>query len=263
MDITHASRWRNLAGRACALFCFILFLVVLDGLVAKFREPVNVLHVLPGNETEINGNLPKTITDLKELRVSSDSPLLTVKMEVLHSGYFLGGNMWRGHLLVDPTIPPGKYTLVVHFPKNLADTPPPPPYRVVVHPDALSLQKSSKSLIKSTTGYSPWFVVTAFLPLVVLSGGVVFFLSRRIDSLMAEQGRAEIYRMTRGEGIVLIAFGLGREHGLQPGDRVVIHDPQGGLVGTAEVKEATAIDSVALASADQGIKPGYIVSPER
>ena len=259
MDLRQASAWRKLVGQACALFCLLASLAVVDGLVAKFREPVNVLHVLPGEEADIDGPIPENIKSTEALTYTSDARDLVVTFKVIHPGYFMGGNMWRGSLTVGRNVAPGKYTVTVR-PRDYPANKPGYQFRVVVYPDALSQRSAFQSTIKRQTGFSPYLVAAAFLPLIFITLGGVYFLSQRLDTLQAEIGRAEIYRVARSEGQCLVTFGLGTEHGVHPGDQVTLLDPEGNFVGTVLVQESSAQDSVGSVNLDRDIRPGYLVS---
>jgi hypothetical protein len=78
-------------------------------------------------------------------------------------------------------------------------------------------------------------------------------------ALLARAGQAEVYRVTRRDGGYEIRFALGTAHGLGPGARVRILNDPGQAVGLAQVEEATPTDSLALVTADQEIKAGYLV----
>ena len=259
MNLNQASSLRKLAGKACAFFFLLAALAILDGVIAKFREPVNLFHLLPGDEVKIDGQIPENIKQTRDLTYDSDSPDLTVAFEAIHSGYFFGGNMWRGRLLVGKNLAPGKYTLTVR-PKELPRTKPGLQFRVVVHQNILSQRASYRSISRRLTGLSPYLVAAAFLPLIGITMGLIFLLSRRIEVLQAESGLAEIYQVSRGEGNYLIAFGLGNKHGLKPGDQITLLDPKGNYVGSAVVEKTSDTDSVALATIAQKIIPGFLVS---
>lgn len=259
MDLDQVSFWRKYIGKACALFCLLAFLAILDGLIAKFREPANVFHVLAGEQVEVNGPLPENIKDLRMLTYISDSRELRVAFEAVHSGYFLGGNMWRGRLLVGGELAPGKYTVSIR-PKDYPPGKPGYNLRVVAYPDPSSRQASYRSLIKRHTGRSPYVLAALFLPLIGFTLGMVYLLSRRIEQLQAEKGLVEIYHVARGEGQHLVAFGLGTRHGVGLGDKVTVLDPEGNYVGTGQVEKSSPGDSVASVTANQDIRPGYFVS---
>ena len=256
------TRRRLLLGKVGACCCLLMFLALLDGLVARFREPANLWKVLPGMAVEMNGPLEDEVKDIRELTYTSNSPHLRLTFSAAHKGYFLGGDMWRGQLQVSPQAEAGEYRLTVGI---IGKTPPKPlpPYRIMVFADPLSLQRSYKSLIHYYSGLSPWAVAPGFLPAILLSFGAVFYLSQKKEKLLARRGRAEIYRVLRRDGEWVINFGLGTDHGVQPGSRLEIFDDQEHGVGAAEVEEVTATDALALARSDQEIKPGYIVSLRR
>ena len=246
-------------GKACALLCLLASLAIIDGLVAKFREPVNVFHVLPGDEVDIDGPIPENIKKTEALTYSSDAKDLAITFVVIHPGYFMGGNMWRGRLAVGKNLAPGKYEVTVRL-KDYPASKPGYQFRVVVYPDAQSQRLAFQSTIKRHTGRSPYLVAAAFLPLILISMGAVYLLSQRLDTLQAESGQAEIYRVTRNEGQYQVTFGLGTEHGVHPGDQVTLLDPEGNYVGTVKVQESSGQDSVGLVSVDREITPGYLVS---
>lgn len=262
MDLSQAKRLRSKAGIIAAGFCLLIFLALLDGLIAKFREPFNLFEVLPGAVVEINGPLPEDVKQVESLSYISNSPQLRIDFETIHSGYFLGGNMWRGRLVVSPDTPPGKYVLAVRLPKGSSQKPP-PPYGVEVFADQLSLRLSARSLILRHMGLSPWLAAGFFIPLLGVNLLVVFRYSRRIEGLLAKEGLAEIYKVNRGEGYYLIAFGFGEEHGLTLGQEFSILDPEGHRVGDGKVQELTPTDAIGKTWVDHMIWPGYLVTLKR
>ena len=261
MDLDQASRWRNLAGWAGALFFLLAFLALLDGLIGQFREPANLIKLLPGWTAEIDGPLEEEVPGVQELTYFSDSDFLTLSFATVHKGYFLGGNLWRGQITASPRLRPGEYHLTVASRKSTSPVAT-LAFRIMVFPDPLSLQGSSKSLIRRHIGMSPWGAAAACLPGILLAFGTVFYLSQARERLLAQRGRAEIYRVIKRDGGFEIHFGLGTEHGVYPGFQLRVHNPQGKAVGLARVEEATPKDAIALVTSDQEIKPGYILSKE-
>ena len=151
MDLGQVNRWRDLASKIGAAFCVIALLALVDGLLVHFREPANFVKLLPGAVIAINGELTDEANDLQDLTFVTNSDQLTVNFEAIHKGYFLGGDMWRGRLIVSPNISPGEYSLAV-LPKRTASSRKAPDFRIKVFPDALSLQKSSTSLVRRQFG---------------------------------------------------------------------------------------------------------------
>src|SRR4030042_6497906 len=96
MDLIQVSQRRNLAGKAGAVFFCLAFLALVDGLVGQFREPANMLRVLPGMTVEINGGLTAEVKGVQDLEFASSSEQLKVSFDAVHKGFFLGGEMGRG-----------------------------------------------------------------------------------------------------------------------------------------------------------------------
>jgi hypothetical protein len=258
MDLGRVTRWRDLVSKAGAAFCVIALLAVVDGLLVHFREPSNLFKVLPGEVAGIDGNLTDEAKSVEDLSYESNSDQLKVTFEAIHPGYFLGGDMWRGRLIVGPQISPGEYRLVVKHKRSSASEAG-AVFRIMVFPDALSLQQSSPSLIRRTFGTSPFGVAAGCLPGIVLAFGAVFLLSGKRDALLAASGKAEIYQVIRGDGELEIRFALGTAQGMSPGARVAIYNAEGRQVGTATVEVSSLTDSAARATTDQEIKVGYLV----
>jgi hypothetical protein len=259
MDLEQVNKWRDLASKIGAAFCFIALLALVDGLLVHFREPANLVKVLPGTNIEINGELTDEAHGVEDLTFTTDSDQLQVTFGAIHKGYFLGGDMWRGRLLVGAKIPPGEYSLSV-IPKRTVSPRKAPAFRIIVFPDALRLQKSSTSLILRWFGISAFMVAAGCLPGILLGFGAVFLLSGKEDALLAAAGKAEIYRVTRTEDGCEIRFALGASHGIGPGAKILIHDDTGRQVGSGAVEASNQNNSVAQVTCDQEIKVGYLVS---
>jgi hypothetical protein len=259
MDLGQVNRWRDVASKIAMAFCVIALLGLVDGLLVAFREPPDLVKVLPGTSVDVNGELTDEADRVEDLTFTGDSDQLKVTFEAIHKGYFLGGDMWRGKLSVGPEISPGQYHLSV-LPKRAASSRKAPAFRIMVFPDALSLQKSSTSVIRRWFGISALKFSAGCLPGILLAFGAVYWLSGRQEALLAASGRAEIYRVMRGDGGYEIRFGLGTAHGISPGARVAIYDAAGHQLGIGTVEICNRKVSVAQATSDQVIKVGDLVS---
>jgi hypothetical protein len=258
MDWERLNRWRDLISKIAAVFCMIALLALVDGLLRHFREPSNLIKVLPGTSVEINGELTDEAQRLGDLTFASNSDQLKVTFEAIHSGYFLGGDMWRGRLMVGPGISPGEYSLSV-IPKHAASPRKAPAFRIRVFRDALSLQKSSTSLVRRWLGISPFGVAAVCLPLILLAFGAVYVLSGKRETLLAAAGKAEVYRVIRTESGCEIRFALGVAQGIVPGTQVIIYNEAGRQVGIGNVEASNQTDAAAQVTTSQEIKVGYLV----
>ena len=100
------------------------------------------------------------------------------------------------------------------------------------------------------------------LPGILLAFGAVFYLSLKLDRLLAQKGKAEIYRVIRRDGSFEVHFGLGTEHGVEPGLELRVYNLRGKSVGLARVEKAAPRDAIAVVTTDQEIRPGFMVCRE-
>jgi hypothetical protein len=259
MDWEQINRWRDLASKIAAVFCVIALLALVDGLLRHFREPFNLIKVLPGTSVQIDGELTDEAHRLEDLTFTTTSDQLKVTFEAIHPGYFLGGDMWRGQLMVGPGVSPGEYRLSV-IPKYTASPRKAPAFRIRVFPDALSLQQSSTSLLRRRLGISPFGVAAICLPVILLAFGAVYMLSGKRETLLAAAGQAEVYRVIRTETGCEIRFALGVAQGIVPGTQVIIYNEAGRQVGIGNVEVSNRTDAAAQVTTSQEIKVGYLVS---
>jgi hypothetical protein len=261
-DLEQATKKRKLAGRVAVFFIIILFISLLDSCVARFSQPMNVVHILRGTSAEINGPLEGKIKDVKEVTYTSSSDLVKLSIDSIYSGFWVGGTEWSGRLTVSPDIEPGDYQLTVK-PREQVTQKPPLIFFIKVYKDPLALQKSSTSFIKRYSGVSPWTVMGVVFSLTVLTFLVVFNLSKKIEFLMAKYGDAEVYWIRQNGMMCEIAFALGTKHGIKPGSLLTLFDEKGRPVGDVEVRRVSETDSVAIVGVDSGARPGYIVSSNK
>jgi len=258
-EIENESRKRGLIGKVAAFSIIILSLSLLDSCVARFRQPVNVLNLLPGVSTKINGPLNERVKGVNELTYMRSSDLIQLSITRIYSGFWFGGTEWSGLLTVSPDTRPGEHRFMV-FPQERKSEKLPVTFIVNVHPDTYSIRQSSKSFIKRNFGISPWWAIAGFFCMAVLTTLTVFLRSKKIEKLRAKDGQAEVYLVREGVTGTGIAFGLGARQGVRIGDRFSIFDESGKPAGIVVVQNASETDSVGIVGPDCAVRPGYIVS---
>lgn len=247
---------RELAGKTGAILCILISLALLDYIVSRFREPLNVFNMLSGTSVEIGGPLQKGIS-IDQLNYRTTSPDIRISFKGVQSGFWFGGSIWSGELWIGPRASPGEYRITVRSlvnPRQKAD------FQIIVHPGPDSYRQSFKSLFRRYLGFSPWWAIAFLFPLAVTAFVAVFLLSRKIELAMGQSGRAEIYRVTKGIAGYEILFSLGTKHGLSPGTCVALSDKKGRHLGEAEVQKSTETDSLAMTGLDSRVRPGCFVS---
>jgi hypothetical protein len=254
---------RTWVGRVGAGLCLFLFLVIIDALAARFREPPNRLAGWPGAVLPVNGLLADQIEGKEELSYQTPSPALRLEFEGLQKGFWLGGNQWNGRLHIRGDIRPGRYPLaVIHKrPEKGQAEGRAYFYQVEVYPDPLALGKNSKSFFRSRFGLRVGYAVAFLLPFIILSFGMVFYFSRKAEDYLAAEGKGEIYRVRKDGNGWILHFTLGERHGLQPGQTLTVTDQGGRTLGKAVTTEVFPDHSSARLSADtEAVRPGDFVS---
>lgn len=258
---------RIIFGRICMLASVIAIIGIFDTLISSYRKSANDIDMITGRSFEIVGKVYGNTTSSHDIIFKSDYPGLTLSLgEKLFSGYWLGEGMWRGELKADSSLPPGKYNIKILF-RDLSNIKPDKlekleklcTYTVNVYSDAKALRQSDLSFIKRFTGMSPWSISIAFLPIILIAGGLVFIVSGRIDDNMAKKGFAEIYRVSKHDRGFEIFFGLGKNHGLEVGEKMNLLDQSGEIITEIVVENTGKENSSALTDISK-IRPGCMVA---
>ena len=259
MTLDRVNRYRSIVGKVAALLSMLFFLSVLDGVISHFGQSPNDLSLLPGASVKVNGPAKDNIRDIQELEYIATSDLINLSFEAVHTGFWMGGRMWRGVLMVSPNAAPGAYTATVRSKAEPSEKPV-TVFQVRVYADAASLQKSAASIIQRYTDYSAWWAVAFCLASALLLFGIVYLFSNKREQLLRQEGRADIYRITKIEDRYEVSFSLGTRQGLQLGSQLRLLDEDGVPVGTVVVKEIYENDAIAVLTLDCRVKPGYMVA---
>ncbi len=259
MTLDRVNRYRSILGKVAALLSMFFFLSVLDAVISHFGQSPNDLGLLPGTSVKVNGPARDNIRDIQELEYVASSDLINVSFDAVHTGFWMGGRMWRGVVMVSPNAAPGAYTATVRSKAEPSEKPV-TVFQIRVYGDAAGLQQSSASIIQRYTGYSAWWAVAFCLASTLLLFGVVYLFSNKREQLMRQEGRADIYRITKKEDGDEVSFSLGTSDGLQLGSQLCLLDEDGVPVGTVVVKEIYENDAIAVLTLDCCVKPGYMVA---
>jgi len=258
MTLDHINSRRRFAGAAAAL-CYLLFCIsALDGLISRFGENPHEVRLLPGESAAVNGPASEGVRDPQDLTVTSDSDLIRLSVEKIHTGFWLGGLMWRGTVTTSSTLEAGDYTLTVSAPSEPSGRPL-ATFRIRVFQDAASLLKSAGPILQRTIGISPWWLAAIFLPLAVICSGIVFFCSQKREQFLRQEGKAEVYRVSRSDEGFEVSFALGTRQGVRVGSVLTLLDSAGDPVGSVTVRDVFEEDATATVSPDCLPRPGFLV----
>ena len=259
MNLAQATQWRNRLAKLGTIASILFLVAVIDDVSARFGQPANLMRVVSGASAEIDGPLEEEVKRIEDLTYAASSDLLRLTFSSTHPGFWFGGFRWNGILAVSAEIAPGEYSLTVSSMGKPARKPF-STFEIRVYPDADSYRRSSRVLLMRHLGVHPWWVVGCCLPLIGFAFAGVFVLSRRIDGLMAQSGKAVVYRVRETPEGLEISFSLGLRQGIQDGMRLTLLTEDGQPVGMVEVRHATDTDALAVAPLEHAVRPGYIVS---
>jgi len=258
MKLDEITRIKNALARAGAVFAVLFVLFGADGAIAYLRHPFNTLDMLPGETTSLTGPMAPGVQEIGGMLCESSSAYLTLTLDEVISGFWMGGRMWRGTLRLDGGIEPGKYTVSV-FGREDGQRVGSNIFQVVVYPDRAARIAGSKSLIERTAGISPWTVSAGFFGMVLLMCGSLYFVSGKRDRLMADAGEAEVYHVTADASGFSIYFGLGERDGVGSGTRLLLTDPGRNSSEEITVEAVSETDAVARLGSLSKVRPGYLV----
>lgn len=246
MTLEQTTRVRKTLGKVGALIFIVFFASVLDSCVARFREPLFTVHLLPGASEPVEGQVDHDLKDLALLRVETSTEAIQLKIDRFQPGYWLGGNMWIGSISAAADAAAGTYDLRV-FAVNKPPEAPVAAFRAHVYPDYPSLRQSFLSVIRRTFDIPPGTVALACLPALGMVLGIIYLLGRRVERLLALQGRAEVFMVKEAPGGLEVYFGLGKSHGVQPGRIVQLRTENDQLICEAVVQQVDQNNAKALA----------------
>ncbi|MGB5158421.1 hypothetical protein [Desulfobacterium sp. N47] len=258
-DLDKTLQLRSKIGKIAAVFCVLLSLAIIDTVVAGFRQSKTVFDALPGTSIDINGLAAETVGSTNDIVCTSTSDLIRISIDSIQKGYWFGSKMWQGRFIISPDIKEGDYSLVVGI-KDIKIKKAPDKFLIRIYKDYESYRQSYKSLIKRYFDISPWYIGALFFLLSVLAFGYIFLLSGKIENLMADKGKALIYKVKKAQESCEIYFGLGNDHGVKTNSRINVFDDKGQASGTAVVHSATETDSIAYAESGCVVEPGYMVA---
>ncbi len=258
MDLDRIRIWKDRIALIGAALCCLLVLTALDGGAAYLRNPFNSLRLLAGESMRLTGPMAPGIVSIEGMEFESDSPHISMNLEEVISGFWMGAKMWRGRVNLSQEIPPGKYRVTV-FGKEDRKKVGENTFQVIVYRDRAAYLADSKSVILRYSGISPWAVGGILFATLFLTCGCLYLISGKRDRLMAEKGEAEVFHVIRDATGSSIYFGLGQINGIEKGSEMLLMDPKGLHMEEIRVESVSETDAVAKVGPLSEVRTGYLV----
>jgi hypothetical protein len=192
------------------------------------------------------------------MNFETGSPAISMSLEEVISGFWMGARMCRGRIDLSHEIGPGDY-LVSVFGKEDRKRVGANTFHLMVYKDREAYLAASNSLILHYSGLSPWVAAGFFFSLALLTCAWLYVMSGKKDRLMARQGEAEVFHVRGDETGFFIYFCLGRIHGIQRDCELLLLDSKRRPLGRAKVETVSDTDAVARVDALGEVRPGCLV----
>lgn len=250
---------RRQVGRVGGVFLALALLLLLDGMSAGLRLDSGLFRCLPGESVAISANVPMHADTPNKVLLQSSAPGIGLRVNQVMAGYWMGGRLFSGTVEIGPETAPGDHRLVLSFPPDETGKVHILTYTVRVYADKAAMLADSPYYSERWLGTSPYPLAGGLAGLGLACLGLVFLLSLRLESQLADEGMAEIYKFKRLPENLELEFALGGRHGLAPGDQIQVLAANLLCVGPATVVEVRENAATATASPLLNVGPDSFV----
>jgi hypothetical protein len=180
--------------------------------------------------------MPPRTTEIKDFIIEGQQPNGSVRLvpEAIYSGYWFGGAMWRGAIVVDPFAREGLYEFKVkdRFGEKQNPT---LVFKVRMWPDQATLNAHSPSRLVRMTGRNPFFIALGFALCGITAAGGNFILGRLWARHLRAHNCGEIYKLRHTARGTEITCEIHCSFVVHPGMPCKIYRPSGEALCTAHI----------------------------
>lgn len=237
--------WQRRTGLVAMVLLVGALLALADALVGGISGAQGQIELIPGSRYEISGPFPPRTEAIKDFVIDGQPADGSVRLlpEAVFSGYWLGGNMWRGVIEVAETARESSFVIAVKDRFGEKQNPA-LVFKVQIWPDQATLNTHSSSFLTRKTGYSPYFFAVSLALTGLIAGGCNFMLGRLWAQHLARHGCGEIYKLRQTEQGTEITCELRRAGMLQPGMQGAVYRPTGEYLCPATITPCEPRDVV-------------------
>ena len=251
--------WQRRAG-ILAMVCLVSALLALaDALVGGFGGSHGVIQLIPDNRYQISGPMPPKTEAIKDFIIDGQPGDGSVRLvpETIFSGYWLGGSMWRGDIVVEPFAREGSFVISVRD-KFGEKQNPALVFTIKVWPDQATRNVNSPSFLTRTTGRSPYVFAVGLALCGFAAGGANFLLGWLWSRHLAAHNCGEIYKLQRTERGTEITCELHDGDTLRPGMEGAVYRPSGERLCSAIVASCENNEVLMLVSEPELVRLGDV-----
>ncbi|MBU1564031.1 MAG: hypothetical protein KJ630_00210 [Proteobacteria bacterium] len=197
---TGLARRQKLSGILAMILLVAALMAFVDAMIGGLSGNSGTIALIPGSRFLISGPMPPKTEAIAHFVIEgqpADDSLRLIP-EAIFSGYWFGGSMWRGAIVVSPDARDGNYTLVVKDRFGEKQNPA-LVFTVRIWPDLATQNAHSPSFLTRKTGLSPFVFAGGFLLGGIIAGCLNFFLGWLWARHLASRNCGEIYILRRIE----------------------------------------------------------------
>lgn len=191
------------AGLVSMFLLFGAFVALADALVGGLKGEQGLIDLLPGDTFTVRAPMPLEAKTLADMVIDGQPADDSVRLEPqeLFTGYWLGGNMWRGLVVIESFALPGKYLLWARGKNAPAGkkTPILASFTVRVWANQADLTAHSPSWLTRFNGMNPFVVAAVFAVSGLAFGGCNIAFGQLWRRNLARCFCGEIYRLRKTE----------------------------------------------------------------
>lgn len=220
--------WQKRTGQISMVLLISALLSLVDALVGGISGPQGQIELLPGSRYKVSGPMPPRTETMHEFVIDGQPEDGSVRLlpETVFTGYWLGGNMWRGVIEVADSAREGQFVIAVKDRFGEKQNPA-LAFKVQIWPDLATSNAHSSSFITRKTGYSPYFFAVGLAVIGMVVGACNFIFGRLWSRHLANHNCGEIYKVRQTEQGTEIACELRCADILKPGMQTALYRPTG------------------------------------
>lgn len=228
--------WQKRTGLVAMVLLAGALLALADALVGGLSGAQGEIELIPGSRYQISGPMPPRTEAIKDFVIDGQPADGSVRLlpEAVFSGYWFGGNMWRG--VIEVADAARESTLVIAVKDRFGEKQNPAlVFKVQIWPDQATHNAHSSSFLTRKTGYSPYLFAVGLALTGMIAAGCNFLLGRLWAQHLAAHDCGEIFKLRQTERGTEISCDLRCADLLQPGMQGAVYRPTGEYLGPATI----------------------------
>lgn len=251
--------WQKRTGVVAMMLLVAALLSLADALVGGFRGERGSIPLIPGSRFLISGPLPPRTEAIKDFVIEGQPEDGSVRLvpETLFAGYWFGGSMWRGAIVVDAQAQEGRYVISVKDAYGEKQNPA-LVFNVRLWPDEATRNANSPSRLTRLTGKSPFVIAFALALGGMVAIGVHFVCGRLWARHLHAHHCGEIYKLRQTDRGTEVTCELRCGGMVRPGMEGAIYTAAGELVSAGTVASCLKGEVLMLVRSPNRVRLGDV-----